>query len=142
MRSELFGRRKSDRPMNLGHLEKEVMEVLWTRGESAVRDVAEKLGQPLAYTTVMTTLDRLYKKGLLERRKEERAFYYSPRYSRQQWEGKQAGDLVAGFLSAPQDRELLISCLLDAFGQHDSALLDELEKKIKARRKSLERRRA
>src|SRR5438128_8928980 len=50
----------------LGPLEITVMEILWQRGESNVRDVAEKLDRPLAYTTVMTTLDRLFKKGLLD----------------------------------------------------------------------------
>jgi hypothetical protein len=43
------------------------MDVMWAGGESNVRDVAEKLGRPLAYTTVMTTLDRLFKKGLARR---------------------------------------------------------------------------
>ena len=50
----------------LGHLEFQVLEILWARGESNVRDVAEKLARPLAYTTVMTTLDRLFKKGFLD----------------------------------------------------------------------------
>ncbi len=94
--------------------------------------------RPLAYTTVMTTLDRLFKKGLLERRKVERAFIYSPRLSRQQWEHKRAGDWVARFLAGPQpSSELLISSLVEAVGQHDEALLDELERKIKQRRKQL-----
>ena len=71
------------------------MDVMWSHGESNVRDVTEKLERPLAYTTVMTTLDRLYKKGLLERRKGDRAYFYWPRWSRQEWEQKRAGDLVA-----------------------------------------------
>jgi predicted transcriptional regulator len=126
---------------SLGRLEFGVMEILWSRGESCVRDVIEKLNRPLAYTTVMTTLDRLYKKGLLARRKSERAFLYSPRFSRPAWERKRAGDLVAGFLSGPQpSRDLLVSCLVDAVGQHDEALLDELEKKIRAKRREMIRR--
>ena len=48
-----------------------MLELLWDYGESSVHDVAERLTRPLAYTTVMTTLDRLFKKGLLERRKVE-----------------------------------------------------------------------
>jgi predicted transcriptional regulator len=124
--------------MALGTLELELMELLWLRGESSVRDVVPKLGRPLAYTTVMTTLDRLFKKGLLERHKSDRAFLYSPHLSRQEWERKRAGSLVAGFLSGPgPSRELLLSCLLDAVGEHDARLLDELEKKIRSRRKEL-----
>jgi predicted transcriptional regulator len=128
-------------PQPLGPLEVTVMGILWTRGESNVRDVAERLGRPLAYTTVMTTLDRLFKKGLLERRKSDRAFLYSPSLNREEWEHKRADDFVAGFLSvAEPSRELLISCLVEAVGQQDEALLDELEKKIQLRRRQLSRR--
>lgn len=124
----------------LGTLEFELMEILWSSGESTVRDVVQKLSRPLAYTTVMTTLDRLFKKGLLNRRKPDRAFVYSPPLSRQQWERHRAGDLVADFLAGPNpSRELLLSCFLDAVGEHDASLLDELEKKVRSRRKELSR---
>ena len=122
----------------LGPLEIHVLETLWSRGESNVRDVVSRLSRPLAYTTVMTTLDRLFKKGLLNRRKSERAFLYSPRFSRSEWEQQRAGELVAGFLAVPRpSRELLISCLVEAVGQHDETLLDELEEKIRIKRKEL-----
>lgn len=121
----------------LGPLEIQVMEVVWGSGESSVRDVVEKLDNKLAYTTVMTTLDRLFKKGLLDRHKAERAFLYSPRLSSQDWERRRAGDLVAGFLSGPEpSRDLLLSSLVDAVG-HDAMLLDELEEKIRNKRKEL-----
>jgi predicted transcriptional regulator len=125
----------------LGHLELRVMEILWAHGEGNVHDVAQRLGRPLAYTTVMTTLDRLFKKDLLVRRKCERAFLYAPRWTRLEWERKRAGDFVAGFLAAPEATgDLLISSLVDAVGQYDTALLDELEKKIRGKRKELGRR--
>jgi predicted transcriptional regulator len=122
----------------LGYLEIAVMEILWSGGNANVRDVAEKLARPLAYTTVMTTLDRLYKKGLLDRRKLERAFVYSPRLSRAEWERERAGELVSGFLAA-QSSDVLISCLVEAVGDHDRALLDELERKVREKRLELER---
>jgi predicted transcriptional regulator len=126
----------------LGPLEIAVMEILWARGESNVHDVIERLGRPLAYTTVMTTLDRLYKKGLLSRHKSERAFLYSTRQTRLEWEEKRAGDFMAGFLNGPQAAgEMLISCLVEAVGQKDAALLDELERKIRVKRKELGERR-
>jgi predicted transcriptional regulator len=125
----------------LGHLEESVMEVLWASGECSVRIVADHLDRPLAYTTVMTTLDRLYKKGLLERRKSERAFLYSTKLSRDEFTRARAGDLVAGFLAGPQpSRELLVSCFLDAVGRHDDEVLGELEKEIRDQRKLLRRR--
>jgi len=125
----------------LGRLEMQVMELVWSRGESNVHDVMARLERPLAYTTVMTTLDRLYKKGLLARRKEERAFLYSPRFSRAEWERKRAGELVAGFLASPATPgELLVSCFVEAVGEHNQALLDQLERTIRKKRKELERR--
>src|SRR5450631_4090769 len=100
--------KRSIPPQDLGPLESSVMEYLWSHGTGNVREVAEKLDRPLAYTTVMTTLDRLFKKGLLERSKAERAFIYSPRLSKPEWQRKRAGELVAGFSG-----EMLISCFLD-----------------------------
>jgi len=117
------------------------MTVLWKTGESNVHEVSQRLERPLAYTTVMTTLDRLYKKGLLARRKSDRAFLYAPRFTRKEFEQRRAGQLLAGLLAGPQPSgDLLISCLLDAVGEHDHALLEELEKKIKQKRRELDRR--
>ena len=103
---------------------------------------AENLGWPLAYTTVMTTLDRLFKKGMLERRKSERAFLYTPRLSRRDWERQRAGELVAGFLAGPEkavggDADFVF---LRRRSARDATLLDELERKIKPKRKELDRR--
>jgi predicted transcriptional regulator len=125
---------------SLGPLETAIMQVLWKRGESNVHEVGQSLSRPLAYTTVMTTLDRLFKKGLLDRRKADRAFLYSPRLSRPEWDRQRAGELIAAFLAAPQtSNELLISCLVDAVGGQDESLLDELERKIHLRRQQLSR---
>lgn len=131
----------ADQEFSLGRLEFDLMQILWSRGESNVRDVIQQLDRPLAYTTVMTTLDRLYKKGLLIRRMRDRAFLYSVLLSRQEWESRRAESLVAGFLCGPHpSRELLLSSFLDAIGQHDAVLLNELEKQIRRKRKELFRR--
>jgi predicted transcriptional regulator len=125
---------------SLGPLEREVMEVLWAAGNGCVRDVAQKLARPLAYTTVMTTMDRLFKKGLLRRKKFERAFLYAPRLTRAEWESQRAGDVLAGFLAGPGgSHELLLSSLVEAVGQHDPMLLEELEQKIRRKREELQK---
>jgi len=132
--------RRQSQQLVLGPLEMQVMKVAWSVGRCSVRDVVERLNSKLAYTTVMTTLDRLFKKGLLEREKSERAFLYSPLLSSQDWERRRAGDLVAGFLAGPEpSRDLLLSSLVDAVGQHDAMLLDELEEKIRKKRRELSR---
>jgi len=127
----------------LGPLETSVMDVMWRISECSVRDVCAQLERPLAYTTVMTTLDRLYKKGLLQRRKSERAFLYAARISRAEWERHRAATFLSGILNEePAHRELILSCFVDAIGRHDATLLDELEQKLKRRRKELGRREA
>ena len=123
----------------MGHLEFTVMEALWAQGEASVHDVMGRLDRPLAYNTVMTTLDRLFKKCLLSRGKVDRAYYYVPRLTRLEWEQKQAEDLVSGFLARGRGAGgLLVSCLVDAVGQHDAALLDNLEEQIRLKRRELE----
>lgn len=130
------------RDNQLGPLEAAVMDILWARGESSVHEVTPLVERPLAYTTVMTTLDRLYKKGLLDRRRVERAFLYRPRYSRAEWDRMRAGELMAGILAGPEpSREALISCFLDTLGAHDAGVLDQLEARIRERRRELKRRR-
>jgi predicted transcriptional regulator len=132
---------ESREQVSLGRLELELMQILWSRGESNVREVAQSLERPLAYTTVMTTLDRLYKKGLLDRHMPDRAFVYSARFSPEEWERRRAESIFASLFAGPSpSRELLVSSFLDAVGRHDAVLLDELEKKIRTKRKELSRR--
>ena len=92
----------------------------------------------LAYTTVMTTLDRLYKKGLLEREMTDRAFIYSAKLSREDWDRQRAGEMMSDFLTGPaESRHMLLSYLVDAVGTHDAMLLDELERKVQRKREEL-----
>src|ERR1700709_1551446 len=78
----------------LGQREREVLEVLWSEGSATVHQVADGLKTALAYTTVMTTLDRLYKKGLLQRSKQDRAFVYKPAFSKNDMERRRASEMV------------------------------------------------
>jgi len=128
----------TDRRLSLGPLEVEVMEVVWAHGDSNVREVTARMQRPLAYTTVMTTLDRLYKKGLLEREMTDRAFVYSAKVSREDWDLQRAGEMMSGFLTGPaESRHMLLSYLVDAVGTHDAMLLDELERKVQHKREEL-----
>jgi len=64
-------------PRSLPQLELECMRVLWRQPGASVAEVRAALARPLAYTTVMTVLDRMSGKGLVERRKNGRAYLYS-----------------------------------------------------------------
>lgn len=134
----LANRGSAPRQVSLGALEAEVMAVLWSvpPREISVRDLLPQLA-PRAYTTVMTTLDRLFKKGLLLRRKADRAFLYKPRCSRQEWESEQAGALIENLLAAPGAHGLVLTTLVEAVGPGQEALLAELEAKIRAQRQAL-----
>ena len=123
----------------LGPLEITVMQVLWNRGPGTVRDVKRALSRPLAYTTIMTTLDRLYKKGLLERHKSVRAFLYSPKMTRHEWDQRRVVNFVTDLLAVmPSSRELVVSRFVEAVAEQDEALLEELEQRIRARREELD----
>ena len=88
----------------LGRLERDVMEIVWRGGEPSVREVQTALTRPIAYTTVMMTLDRLFKKGLVSRRREGRAFLYSAAQTREQMAAALTGGVLRGlFADAPGD---------------------------------------
>jgi predicted transcriptional regulator len=66
----------------LGPLEWRTLEALWAREQPAsVRDLIDAFPE-IAYTTLMTTLDRLHRKGVLAREKQGRAFVYRPKFTR------------------------------------------------------------
>jgi predicted transcriptional regulator len=76
-------------PPPVGELEADVMEQLWQQGEATVRSVLEALNaaaeKARAYTTVMTVMSNLDRKGLLTRRREGKTDIYSPVISRQEY---------------------------------------------------------
>jgi predicted transcriptional regulator len=83
------GRTESLGPPHLPELETEVMDVVWERAETSVRDVMRALNaaapKERAYTTYMTIMSRLEAKGMLERRREGKTDLYTPSYTREQY---------------------------------------------------------
>ncbi len=94
---------RNDAPPPLHELESEVMEQVWSSGESAVRSVMEALNKraskPRAYTTYMTIMARLHKKGLLARRREGKTDYYSPVHERDEYMALRAQSEVEGLVA-------------------------------------------
>jgi predicted transcriptional regulator len=123
-----------------GPLEIRVLEALWARERPAcVRDLQPRF-PGVAYTTLMTTLDRLFRKGTLVRNKNGRAFFYRPKLSQQELISELAGSAFATLL--PGDSSTvrpILSMFVDTVGRHDHALLDELERLVRARRDELKR---
>lgn len=117
----------------LGKLEAEVMRVLWQQPDQTVNEVEERLRhkREIAHTTVLTTLDRLHRKGYLTREKQGKAFVYSPRYTREQFEREMAQEVLSALLGGLG--EPVLSTFVELVGADDGQL-DRLEALIKARR--------
>jgi predicted transcriptional regulator len=125
---------------HLGTLEREVMAVVWKAGEINVREACDLLESSVAYTTVMTTMDRLFKKRLLDRRKVGRAFVYTATATRDEMEGAVATELVQSLLQRHSGEPLpILSSLVDAVSDRDRALLDDLERLIREKRRATDR---
>ena len=126
-------------PDRLGKREREVLEIVWADGSGTVQQVSRRLPISLAYTTVMTTLDRLFKKGLLHRVKHDRAFLYSPAVSPVEVDSMRARALLHRFFeNKVSNADVLLSCLVDAIGQYDDEMLQRLEDKIRTAKSQME----
>jgi len=121
--------------------ELEALKVLWEKGEATVREVFDAMnttGEELAYTTVLSLLQVMEQKGLVNHRREGKAYVYLPRIERE----KTFRRLAAGFL------ERVFDGALDEYLVHalesrrlSAAELDELEAKIaEARSQTRDRR--
>jgi predicted transcriptional regulator len=121
----------------LGPLEQQLLSALWMRGSATVRELLDAGDVKLAYTTVMTTLDRLYKKHLLNRAAEGRAFRYSPRYTRQELEKAAVGEAIRQLLGSGGAASLPLSYLVEAVSEHDARLLEDLQRLLDQKRREL-----
>ncbi|MGD0267794.1 MAG: BlaI/MecI/CopY family transcriptional regulator [Candidatus Sulfotelmatobacter sp.] len=121
----------------LGPLEQRMLDWLWAKSSATVRELVEGDCQDLAYTTVMTTLDRLFKKGLLTRSEEGRAFRYAPRFSREEMHREVAGHAFRQLLDASPASSLPLSFLVEILGERDEQLLDDLRKLVDRKRREL-----
>ncbi len=122
----------------LGKLERQVLDETWQRGEVSVRDIYLAFEEAIAYTTLMTTLDRLYKKRLLDRRKDGRAFLYSPAFSQEEFEHGIRADVIEGLFEHGADGiQPVLACIVDTVSERDRELLDELERLVKEKKRQL-----
>ena len=106
----------------MGQLEAAVMDVVWDRGDWSARgEVYDVLGAAgsLAYTTVLTSLVRLSRKGRLERQRGGRAFAYQATQSREAY----AADRMRQLLAATTDPPLALRHFVAALSAADRAQL-------------------
>ncbi len=104
--------------LQMGELEAQVMDVLWDRGGwSTPGEVHEVVGadRPLAYTTTMTILVRLWRKGRLDRQRDGRAYAYRPLSSREEYAAAGMRDL----LTRVGNRPVALSHFVESLGPAD-----------------------
>jgi predicted transcriptional regulator len=120
-----------------GALELRVLDAVWHRGgEVAVRDLQADF-PGAAYTTLMTTMDRLHRKGVLKRRKIGRAFVYRPISSRQELESGLVTRALQPLLQGDGAQPIL-SFFVEEVSRQDDRLLDELERLVREKRRKQE----
>ena len=123
----------------LGKLERQVLEEIWHFGaEVSVRDIFRAFEERIAYTTLMTTLDRLFKKNLLERRKDGRAFLYTAAVAQEDFDQGIKADVIDGLLGHGADGiEPVLACIVDTVSERDLEFLDELDRLVQEKKREL-----
>ncbi len=112
------GRRRS--LLELAPLELDCMNMLWPMGEGTVRQVRDRLAavRPRAYTTIMTILNRLARKGVVERRKTGRAYLYRPNLSAEDARAHALGQVVESFFGGSTEALLAQLVAIDNAAAH------------------------
>src|SRR5215211_5481430 len=121
----------------LGELQTEAMEALWREPGLTVNEVEGRLRKKreIAHTTVLTTLDRMHASGYLLREKQGKAFVYTPRYTREEFERGMTQEVLGAIIG--QMTEPAISAFVELVGDDDEAL-NRLEEVIREKRREKE----
>ena len=115
-----------------GPLEAKIMEILWTNSlEMTIKDVQQKLDQAkvINFNTVMTVMNRLVDKGILQKKSVVRSFKYKPVVTRDEFMETQSKELTFDLIE--EFGSLAVTHMVDALDKVDPDLLDKLEQKIK-----------
>lgn len=117
----------------LGHLEAAIMDIIWKKGRVSVREVYDtlRLERRLAYTTVMTIMNRLADKGFLEKEKEGVAYFYTPVYTREEFNKSVVRQVIDGLLDEYAD--FAYSHFIQRIQEEDESRIEQLEQIIRAK---------
>jgi predicted transcriptional regulator len=114
---------------DLGELEAQVMRKIWERERPVtVRDIVDDLRQErsIAYTTVMTVMDNLRKKGWLRRQADGRAYRYEPVISGEEYSAR----LMRQALSASNDRSAALMRFVEQMSAEEAGALEEAYRRL------------
>jgi len=115
-------------------LERPLMEILWTKGSMKGRALYEEIRRKrdIAYTTALTVLDRLSKKGLIKKDRKSGIILFTPAVSRQAYESAVTESLVQKAFEVSPD--LAVSAFADIFSKMPKGNLEKLEKLLEEKR--------
>ncbi|WP_128103895.1 MULTISPECIES: BlaI/MecI/CopY family transcriptional regulator [Paenibacillus] len=114
-----------------GPLEAKIMDILWARPGSSIREVQAALekDKDVNFNTVMTVMNRLVDKGLLGKSQKGRTSLYQPVQSKEEFMNNQSKELSHELVD--EFGALALNHMLDALEEADSSLIERLEQKIK-----------
>jgi predicted transcriptional regulator len=114
-----------------GPLEARIMEIMWNHEQLTIKEVQQLLShsEEVNFNTVMTVMNRLVEKGLLEKKQSVRSYKYQAQQSKEDFLHQQTKGLTNQLLQ--EFPELIVSHMVEALDQVDSELLKKLEDKLK-----------
>ncbi len=122
----------------LGDIEKAVMDVIWNKDEATGREIFEEVGKEknLAFTTVLTVMDRLMKKGLIKRMKHDKLFVYTATMSRDDFVRHVSQEVLQGIfdISSGSVASSFVDILYKTNPEHLESLTRFIEEKKRSSR--------
>jgi predicted transcriptional regulator len=116
-----------------GELEAKLMEAVWALQQPSVKDVIDYLGGDLNYKTIMTVLNRLVEKNILQRHKAGRFFVYTPTLPREELLANVFDQMVRGMFG-DEFRQIALTQMIETAESLDPDLLDDITRLIEERR--------
>jgi len=113
-----------------GPLEAKIMDILWEGSEKSIKQVQQQLEveKPINFNTVMTVMNRLLEKGILQKRLEGRTSFFKPVKTKEEFIEEQSKKLTDNLLD--EFGGLVVNHMLDSLTEVDQPLLNRLEEKI------------
>ena len=123
----------------LGHLEQEILDVLWSRGDATGKDIFDniKRTREIALTTVLTVLERLTKKGLVKKVKGESFYVYKPAYTKDEFARKVSKEVLKSIFEISTNGAS--ASFVDFLADTHPIELDKLAALIESKKKEIER---
>lgn len=135
MKIQKFNRNESGLKRFFGPLEAKIMDILWSGKEQTIKEVQLELEKEKAtnFNTVMTVMNRLVEKGLLQKRAEGRTTMYKPVLTREEFVNTQSKEMTHELMD--EFGSVVVSHMIDALDDADEDLVARLEQKIKELKK-------